>query len=133
MTHADPTRKPDEDVTAVHHALSEPAADPNPRRVPTAKGAFLGSGVLAVTRGPIVGVCGRRQERDDQAAPAHREPGGGGMTRARHQRHGREQAGEDRADQERAGALRNADDREYDRDQQEWKAHDHADSPGRIG
>ncbi|ART67616.1 hypothetical protein BTO20_02550 [Mycobacterium dioxanotrophicus] len=56
MTHADPTRKPDEDVTAVHHALSEPAADPNPRRVPTAKGAFLGSGVLAVTRGPIVGA-----------------------------------------------------------------------------
>lgn len=56
MSHADPRRKPDEDVTAVHHALSEPAADPEPRRASAAQGAFLGSGVLAVTRGPIVGA-----------------------------------------------------------------------------
>ena len=56
MSHADPPRTPDEDVTAVHHALSEPAAGPDPHRAPAVKGAFLGSGILAVTRGPIVGA-----------------------------------------------------------------------------
>jgi pSer/pThr/pTyr-binding forkhead associated (FHA) protein len=56
MSHTDPPQTPDDDVTAVYHALSEPAAESDARRAPAAKGATLGTGVLAVTRGPVVGA-----------------------------------------------------------------------------
>jgi pSer/pThr/pTyr-binding forkhead associated (FHA) protein len=56
MSQTDQPHTPDEDVTAVHHTLSEPRAVTGPRKAPEATRATLGSGVLAVTRGPIVGA-----------------------------------------------------------------------------
>jgi pSer/pThr/pTyr-binding forkhead associated (FHA) protein len=56
MNHTDPPQSPDDDITAVYHALSEPAAESDPRGAQAAKGATLGTGVLSVTRGPIVGA-----------------------------------------------------------------------------